>query len=144
VNFADIDTHDLVFTLSIGERLENRRDAARRWLRVSGVEEFLRASPAPAPSALSFFVEDRIIREDHAAFGIHPCAAGAPDEVMKIADRDAVLSLINAAMAAGLVVHRMETKDGRVIIVTSGGRSTAPIDELDRELAEFEARHGKG
>jgi hypothetical protein len=47
-------------------------------------------------------------------------------------------------MAAGLVVHRMETKDGRVIIVTSGEGSTAPIDELDQELAEFEARHGKG
>ena len=57
--------------------------------------------------------------------------------------RDAT-RLARAAMAAGLVVHRMETKDGRVIIVTRGEGSTAPIDELDRELAEFEARHGKG
>jgi DNA-binding MarR family transcriptional regulator len=56
--------------------------------------------------------------------------------------RDAT-RLARAAIAAGLVVHRMETKDGRVIIVTSGETSAAPIDELDQELAEFEARHGK-
>ena len=56
--------------------------------------------------------------------------------------RDAI-RLARAAIAAGLVVHRMETKDGRVIIVTSGEGSTTPIDELNRELAEFEARHGK-
>jgi hypothetical protein len=56
--------------------------------------------------------------------------------------RDAT-RLARAAMAAGLVVHRMEMKDGRVIIVTGGERSTLPTDELDRELAEFEARHGK-
>jgi coenzyme F420-reducing hydrogenase beta subunit len=59
--------------------------------------------------------------------------------------RDAT-RLARAAMAAGLVVHRMETKNGRVIIVTNGETSTTPIDEfdeLDRELAEFEARRGK-
>jgi hypothetical protein len=56
--------------------------------------------------------------------------------------RDAT-RLARAAMAAGLVVHRMEARDGRVIIVTSGKDSTAPIDELDRELADFEALHGQ-
>jgi hypothetical protein len=56
--------------------------------------------------------------------------------------RDAT-RLARAAIAAGLVVHRMETKDGRVIIVTNSERSTLPTDDLDRELAEFEARHGK-
>lgn len=56
--------------------------------------------------------------------------------------RDAT-RLARAAMAAGLVVHRMETKDGKVIIVTGGETSTKPIDELDRELSEFEARHDK-
>jgi hypothetical protein len=56
--------------------------------------------------------------------------------------RDAI-RLARAAIAAGLAVYRMETKDGKVIVVTSGERSTTAMDELDRELAAFEAQHGK-
>jgi hypothetical protein len=56
--------------------------------------------------------------------------------------RDAT-RLARAAIAAGLAVYRIETKDGRVIVVTSGERSSTALDELDGELAAFEAQHGK-
>jgi hypothetical protein len=47
-----------------------------------------------------------------------------------------------AAIAAGLEVQRIEIdKDGRIIVVT--GKAGAPQDDLDRELTEFEGRHGQ-
>ena len=50
-----------------------------------------------------------------------------------------------AAVSVGLVVQRYEIgKDGRIVVVTACGASAAPVDDLDSELAEFEARHGKG
>lgn len=50
-----------------------------------------------------------------------------------------------AAISAGLTVQRIEIdKDGKIIVVTSGDTPPLPIDDLDRELAEFEARHGQG
>jgi hypothetical protein len=33
--------------------------------------------------------------------------------------------------------------DGRIVIVTAEARCAAQDDDLDRELAEFEARHGQ-
>lgn len=48
-----------------------------------------------------------------------------------------------AAIAAGLEVQRIEIdKDGKIIVVTAGQPPAAP-DDLDKELAEFEARHGE-
>jgi hypothetical protein len=50
---------------------------------------------------------------------------------------------VRAAQATGLEVHRIEIdKDGKIVIVTAGDKppQATTEDELDRELAEFEAR----
>jgi hypothetical protein len=49
-------------------------------------------------------------------------------------------------VAAGLSVQRVDVdKDGKIMIVIGAAQGTAsPVDDLDRELAEFEARHGQG
>jgi hypothetical protein len=58
----------------------------------------------------------------------------------KFRQRDATRAA-RAAIAAGLEVHRIEIdKDGKITIVTSG-QASVPSDDLDKELAEFEARH---
>jgi hypothetical protein len=56
-----------------------------------------------------------------------------------------VTRAVRATVAAGIEVQRVEiASDGRIIIVAgSPVASTSPCgDDLDRELAEFEARHG--
>ena len=51
---------------------------------------------------------------------------------------------MRAAVSAGLKVQRVDFhRDGRISII-AGGAETATTDDLDRELAEFEARDGKG
>ena len=57
---------------------------------------------------------------------------------------DVTRALLGAAKA-GMDVGRVEiTKDGRIVLVPSSMVSgAAPQDVLDRELAEFEARHGQ-
>ena len=47
---------------------------------------------------------------------------------------------------AGIEVGRCEiAKDGTIIIVPrSAIQQEAPQDDLDRELADFEAKHGEG
>lgn len=56
-----------------------------------------------------------------------------------------VTRLLRATIAAGVGVQRVEIdKNGRIVLVTKS--STSPreeVDELDRELAEFEAKHGE-
>jgi hypothetical protein len=55
-----------------------------------------------------------------------------------------VTRAMKAAHAAGVDIERIRVEITRAgsIIVTSAG--TAPQDDLDRELAEWEARHGQG
>ena len=57
-----------------------------------------------------------------------------------------VTRAVRAAVAAGIEVQRIEIdKDGKIIVVTGKPLDpavTAPQDDLDQELAEFEARHG--
>ena len=57
-----------------------------------------------------------------------------------------VTRALRGAAKAGMDVGRVEiAKDGRIIVVPSSMMSVvAPQNELDRELAEFEARHGQG
>jgi hypothetical protein len=51
---------------------------------------------------------------------------------------------LRAAIAAGVEVRRVEIdRGGKIILVTSSETQSAPSDDLDRELAEFEARHGQ-
>jgi hypothetical protein len=46
---------------------------------------------------------------------------------------------------AGIEVGHVEiAKDGRIIIVPRSALQEVPQDDLDRELLEFEARHGEG
>jgi hypothetical protein len=57
-----------------------------------------------------------------------------------------VTRAIRAAVAAGVDITRVRveiTKAGS-IIVTTGAAPSAPQNDLDRELAAFEARHGQG
>jgi hypothetical protein len=54
-----------------------------------------------------------------------------------------VTKAVKAVRSAGVDIVRVElTKDGRIVIVT-GEANPAVQDDLDRELAEFEARHGE-
>jgi predicted membrane GTPase involved in stress response len=58
-----------------------------------------------------------------------------------------VTRVTKAVRAAGLGVARVEiAKDGAIVVVPGmpEGQVAAPSDDLDRELAEFKARHGKG
>jgi hypothetical protein len=56
--------------------------------------------------------------------------------------RDATRA-VRAAMAAGLIVQRIEIdKHGKIVVWAANQTSAAP-DDLDNELAEFEARHGQ-
>jgi hypothetical protein len=62
----------------------------------------------------------------------------------KFRQRDATRAL-RAAKAAGIEVGRFEiSADGRIIIIPAGDTALAATDdELDRELEEFESRHGQ-
>jgi hypothetical protein len=54
---------------------------------------------------------------------------------------------IKAAVAAGLEIARVEiAKDGAIVVVPGKpeGQATASSDDLDCELAQFEAQHGQG
>lgn len=55
---------------------------------------------------------------------------------------------LKAAQAVGLVVGGYEIdSNGRIVVFTADGNAQEPLpvgDDLDRELAEFEARHGEG
>lgn len=48
---------------------------------------------------------------------------------------------IRATMAAGVIVARVEIdKDGKIVLFTTAEKPLESTDELDAELAEFEAR----
>jgi hypothetical protein len=51
---------------------------------------------------------------------------------------------IKGATKAGVNIARIEiAKDGRIVIISAGADPSVQEDDLDRELAEFEARHGQ-
>lgn len=55
---------------------------------------------------------------------------------------------LRATLAAGVKVARIELERGRIVLLVGEGSapatSSAAAEDLDRELAEFEARHGEG
>jgi hypothetical protein len=54
-----------------------------------------------------------------------------------------VTRAIRAVSVAGIAVARVEIgADGKIVVVTQQ-EGPVPQDDLDRELAEFEARHGQ-
>lgn len=56
-----------------------------------------------------------------------------------------VTRAIRAMRNAGVDLLRVEIeKSGRIVLITSSsaGGGLSPADDLDRELEEFEARHG--
>jgi hypothetical protein len=56
-----------------------------------------------------------------------------------------VTRAVRAVAKAGVEVGRYEiAKDGRIIIVPRSAMQEVPQGDLDRELLEFEARHGEG
>jgi len=61
-------------------------------------------------------------------------------------ERD-VTRAAKAVLAAGLAIARVEIgKDGAIVVVPGKpeGQVAAQSDDLDRELAKFEAQHGQG
>ena len=55
-----------------------------------------------------------------------------------------VTRALRGAAKAGVEVGRIEiAKDGTIIVVPSSMVVVACQDDLDRELSEFEARHGQ-
>ena len=55
-----------------------------------------------------------------------------------------VTAAVKGAVKAGVEVRRVEIdKDGKIVVVTTK-QTTEPANDLDRELTEFEARHGQG
>jgi hypothetical protein len=57
-----------------------------------------------------------------------------------------VTRAVRAVFAAGAVISGVEiSADGKiVVVVASQQQSASQQDDLDRELAEFESRHGQG
>ena len=52
--------------------------------------------------------------------------------------------MVKALLAAGVDIARVEvTKDGTIAIITSSKARPEVQDDLDRELAAFQARHGQ-
>jgi hypothetical protein len=55
-----------------------------------------------------------------------------------------VTRAVKAVAAAGVDIVRVEIgRDGKIVVVTQQEPTTGQHDGLDRELAEFEARHGQ-
>ncbi len=55
-----------------------------------------------------------------------------------------VTAAVKAVVAAGVEVARVEVGKDTIVIVTGKATKQQPVNELDQELAEFEARHGQG
>jgi hypothetical protein len=54
-----------------------------------------------------------------------------------------VTRAVKAVAAAGLGIAQVEIgRDGKIVVVTLLS-AASPHDDLDRELAEFEVRHGQ-
>jgi hypothetical protein len=59
-------------------------------------------------------------------------------------ERD-VTRALRATLAAGVQVKRIEIdQSGKIVLVTADMMPPSPTDDLDRELAALEARHGQG
>ena len=53
-----------------------------------------------------------------------------------------VTRALRAALAAGMDIARLEIDNtGKIVIVPTAAPAAGPTEDLDRELAEFEARH---
>jgi hypothetical protein len=56
-----------------------------------------------------------------------------------------VTRVVKAVRSAGVDIVRVElTKDGKIVIITSSKAQPEVQDNLDRELAVFQVRHGQG
>jgi hypothetical protein len=54
---------------------------------------------------------------------------------------------IKATRSSGIEIARVEIdKNGKIVVVTAKAvdQASRPSDDLDQELAEFEAHHGQG
>jgi hypothetical protein len=56
-----------------------------------------------------------------------------------------VTKALKAVVAAGVTVGRVEIEGGKIVVIAGKKeQDSGAAAELDRELAEFEARHGAG
>jgi hypothetical protein len=54
-----------------------------------------------------------------------------------------VTKAVKAVVAAGVDIARIEIDAAGKIVIVAGKPAAGPVDELDRELQEWEARNGK-
>jgi hypothetical protein len=55
-----------------------------------------------------------------------------------------VTKAVKAVVAAGVDIARVEIDAAGKIVIVTGKPIEVPVNELDRELQEWEARHGEG
>jgi hypothetical protein len=60
----------------------------------------------------------------------------------KFKQRD-VTRALRGARAAGIEARLEIEPNGKMILIPVGGTQPVPVDDLDRESADFERRHGQ-
>ncbi len=63
-----------------------------------------------------------------------------------VATQREIESAVKGVQRAGLVVTGVKIDGTRILVLTNQGEAAGPqstADDLDRELADFEARHGQ-
>ena len=55
-----------------------------------------------------------------------------------------VTRAVKGVIAAGMNIVRVEIGKDKIVVVTHQQQGCGPQDDLDRELVEFESRHGQG
>jgi hypothetical protein len=55
-----------------------------------------------------------------------------------------VTRAVKGVIAAGMNIERVEIGNDKIVVVTHQQQGCGPQDDLDRELVEFESRHGQG
>jgi hypothetical protein len=54
-------------------------------------------------------------------------------------------SAVKVLISAGVGIARVEIDNtGKIVIITGSGAEARPVDDLDQELADWEAKHGAG
>ena len=70
-----------------------------------------------------------------------PLMTRAQHDLTKVAQ-----AMAKTMVKVGIKGWRMEIEQGRIVVITADPNNaspSAPADDLDQELADFEARHGQ-
>ena len=74
------------------------------------------------------------------------CQAAAENQTQRRSRRQRGVSrIVKALTASGVGIARVEIDNtGKITIIAAAAPAEAVQDDLDRELADWEARHGQG